>query len=200
MRVFCLTSTMADFIFPNSAHYYMMSVPMKYARYSYCFVLRILSARRDGRWSCFYFPIFYRQQQSCLRWLLFCGPYLHPSFNMKKDSPCLGGLSHFAFLFHCVLFSFFVPQMSDDPLDETEISIICRDILNGLAYLHDRDIIHRDIKGARLSITSISTLLLLFPRLLGGSFCSDFLAKNRRKSACQMRYFHFLRKEINSLF
>jgi len=36
------------------------------------------------------------------------------------------------------------------PLKETLIKSFVRQVLQGLNYLHERDIIHRDIKGANI--------------------------------------------------
>ncbi len=40
------------------------------------------------------------------------------------------------------------------PLKEEQISVICRESLKGLAYLHERKIVHRDIKGGNIMINS----------------------------------------------
>ena len=40
------------------------------------------------------------------------------------------------------------------PLQEEQISVICRESLKGLAYLHERKIVHRDIKGGNIMINS----------------------------------------------
>jgi serine/threonine-protein kinase 24/25/MST4 len=37
--------------------------------------------------------------------------------------------------------------MKPGPLGETEISIILKELLNGLVYLHEDNKLHRDIKG-----------------------------------------------------
>lgn len=38
----------------------------------------------------------------------------------------------------------------DTPLTEYEIAYSCQGILKGLAYLHSKEIIHRDVKGKLL--------------------------------------------------
>jgi serine/threonine protein kinase len=38
------------------------------------------------------------------------------------------------------------------PLKEEQISVVCREALKGLAYLHERNIVHRDIKGGNIMI------------------------------------------------
>jgi hypothetical protein len=38
------------------------------------------------------------------------------------------------------------------PLKEEQISVVCREALKGLAYLHERKIVHRDIKGGNIMI------------------------------------------------
>jgi serine/threonine protein kinase len=40
------------------------------------------------------------------------------------------------------------------PLKEEQISVICREALKGLAYLHERKIVHRDIKGGNIMINA----------------------------------------------
>lgn len=40
------------------------------------------------------------------------------------------------------------------PLKEEQISVICRESLKGLAYLHERKIVHRDVKGGNIMINS----------------------------------------------
>jgi serine/threonine-protein kinase 24/25/MST4 len=40
------------------------------------------------------------------------------------------------------------------PLIEEQISVICRESLRGLAYLHDRNIVLWDIKGRNIMINS----------------------------------------------
>ena len=43
--------------------------------------------------------------------------------------------------------------MKSGPLDEKQIAIISRDVLNALSYLHKNGIIHRDIKAANILMT-----------------------------------------------
>ncbi|CAD7926026.1 unnamed protein product [Amoebophrya sp. A120] len=38
------------------------------------------------------------------------------------------------------------------PLDESLVRVYCRQLLRGLAYLHERNFIHRDIKGANILV------------------------------------------------
>jgi serine/threonine protein kinase len=40
------------------------------------------------------------------------------------------------------------------PLEEVQISVICREALKGLAYLHERKIVHRDIKGGNIMVNA----------------------------------------------
>ncbi|XP_029426915.1 mitogen-activated protein kinase kinase kinase kinase 1 isoform X2 [Rhinatrema bivittatum] len=46
------------------------------------------------------------------------------------------------------------------PLSEQQIAYVCRETLQGLAYLHDQGKIHRDIKGANILINDLGDLKL----------------------------------------
>ena len=42
---------------------------------------------------------------------------------------------------------------TEDPLQEKEIAIIARETLKALEYMHSKNFIHRDIKGANILLT-----------------------------------------------
>ncbi|CAO2830194.1 unnamed protein product [Amaranthus hypochondriacus] len=44
-------------------------------------------------------------------------------------------------------------NVTEEPLDETQIAYICRESLKGLAYLHSIFKVHRDIKGGNILLT-----------------------------------------------
>lgn len=46
----------------------------------------------------------------------------------------------------------------DEPLTEEQIGVICREALQGLAYLHSQKKIHRDIKVCGLYARTCSVL------------------------------------------
>ena len=52
------------------------------------------------------------------------------------------------------LFSYFVRH--DYDLPHAEIAVIVRQILLGLAYIHEKDIVHRDLKLENILMTSLS--------------------------------------------
>lgn len=40
-----------------------------------------------------------------------------------------------------------------ETLDEAQISMVAREVLKGLAYLHIKGIVHMDVKGANILLT-----------------------------------------------
>lgn len=48
---------------------------------------------------------------------------------------------------HCLDRNFILQIQSGQPLDETSIACILRDLLHAVEYLHNEGKIHRDIKG-----------------------------------------------------
>jgi len=63
--------------------------------------------------------------------------------------------------------------------EEALVRNFCRQILTGLNYLHEREIIHRDIKGANILVDN-----------KGGIKISDFgISKKAENSACTVRCF-----------
>src|SRR5690606_1719440 len=86
----------------------------------------------------------------------------HPNIVQYYDSTCEDN--------HLNIFLEYVPGGSVatmmkqyGPLQEPLIRKFVREILNGLSYLHGKDIIHRDIKGANVLVDN-----------MGGIKISDF--------------------------
>lgn len=50
--------------------------------------------------------------------------------------------------------------MRKSPLDEDVAKIYVKQILQGLIFLHKREVIHRDIKGANLLLTKTGSIKL----------------------------------------
>eukprot|EP01103_Thecamoeba_quadrilineata_P009617 TRINITY_DN193_c4_g1_i1.p1 TRINITY_DN193_c4_g1~~TRINITY_DN193_c4_g1_i1.p1 ORF type:complete len:1486 (+),score=446.16 TRINITY_DN193_c4_g1_i1:89-4546(+) len=77
------------------------------------------------------------------------GSYLHQNKLYIAMELCDGGTVNEIF------------KYQKDPLKECEISIILQDVLKGLAYLHAQKIIHRDIKGQNILLTSAAEVKLV---------------------------------------
>ncbi|KCV67670.1 STE/STE20/MST protein kinase [Fonticula alba] len=45
-------------------------------------------------------------------------------------------------------------NIAQEPLTELQVALICKDVLGGLAYLHSRGNIHRDVKAGNIVMTS----------------------------------------------
>ena len=54
----------------------------------------------------------------------------------------------------------FLYTVHKKPLKEIEISAICQDTLEGLAYLHSQGKIHRDVKAGNILLTENGTVKL----------------------------------------
>jgi serine/threonine protein kinase len=50
--------------------------------------------------------------------------------------------------------------VSQDPLTEEQIASITKETIKAVSYLHDINIIHRDIKGANILLTDSGTIKL----------------------------------------
>ena len=84
-----------------------------------------------------------------------------------------------------------IMKVLDKPLTEPQIKFISREVISGLAFLHQHLIIHRDLKAGNILLTLNSEVRLgelsSFSRFIQSTFSADFGVSARMASENQKR-------------